>query len=298
MTLTGGGHLTLAGGTGNDRLYESQGNSRLDNVNNIISGSGQIGAGTATYLTNEAAGVIDATLAGGLVINLGGVQLINAGLLEATGSNLSVANSVFNTGGIVANGGNVSIAGNVNGAGTDTISGSSLLDIGSSVGGAAAQAVSFSTGSTGTFKIDNAQSFSGTLAGLATGRTLDLGNIAIGSAALTYTGSMTSGVLTVTDGTTVAKIKLNGNYTQANFHLANDGAGHTDVTYSGTGMVAQPFDSVKTVTSLSTARPSSQLSGMIQAMAGFGTPNAGAISGMTIANDTSAAHPLLAVAHG
>lgn len=298
VTLTGGGHITLAGGTGNDRLYENQGNAQLNNVNNIISGSGQIGVNGPMYLTNGAAGVINATLAGGFIINLGGVQMVNAGLLEATGSNLTVGYGVFNTGTILANGGNVSIAGNVNGAGAETISGSSVLDIGSSVGASAAQAVNFSVGSTGTFRIDYAQSFSGTLTGLATGRTLDLGNIVIGSATLSYTGNTTAGVLSVTDGTTVSNVKLNGNYTQANFHLANDGGGHTDVTYSGTGMLAQPFDALKTGASLSMAHPSSQLSGLIQAMAGFDTASSGAISGMTIANDSTASHSMLAIAHG
>jgi len=297
VTLTGGGHITLAGGTGNDRLYEAQGNAQINNVNNIISGGGQIGVGTATYLSNGAAGVINATLAGGLVINLGGIQLVNVGLLEATGSNLTVANSVFNTGSIAANGGNVAIAGNVNGAGTETISGASLLDIGSSVGGSAAQAVAFSTGSTGTFKIDNAQSFNGTLAGLATGRTLDLGNVAIGTATLSYAGTASNGVLTVSDGNIVSNIKLVGNYTQVNFHLANDGSGHTDVTYSGTGMLATPLPG-HNVASFGTAQPYSQVASLIQAMAGFDSSHSTALAGMQIANDTGAMHPMLAVAHG
>jgi hypothetical protein len=51
---------------------------------------------------------------------------------------------------------------------------------------------------------------------------------------------VTNGVLTVTDGVIVSTIKLTGNYTQANFVLSNDGGGHTNVTYNGTGLAPSP----------------------------------------------------------
>jgi hypothetical protein len=244
VTLSGGGALVLSGGTGNDQIIPVSANARLDNVNNTISGGGQIGAGDTLYVTNEAAGVIDATLAGGIVINLAGVQMINAGMLEATGSNLSVTNSVFNTGTIIANGGNVTIGGNVNGTGAEQLYGTSNLEIGSSVGGAAAQTVTFESGSSGTFKIDQAQNFNGSVVGLATNgpivSEIDLANLSYATASLTYAGTTTSGVLTVTDGTIVSTIKLTGDYTQANFALGMDSGGHTLVTYNGTGMAAIP----------------------------------------------------------
>ena len=118
------------------------------------------------------------------------------------------------------------------------ISGSSKLEIGESVGGASNQVAQFvqnaSLSSTGIFKIDNAQDFTGTVSDLATGDTLDLGNINIASATLSYSGNSSGGVLTVSDGTTTAAINMIGNYSQANFATANDGGGHTDVTYTGT----------------------------------------------------------------
>ena len=282
ITLSGGGNVLLAGGTGSDRIIQNQGNAKLDNVNNTISGGGQIGAGGAMYLTNEAGGTINATLAGGIGINLGGVTAINAGILEATGSALSVTYSVYNTGSIIANGGNVTIGGNVGGAGTETLSGSSSLEIGSSVGPTAAQTVTFSAGATGVFKIDTAQSFTGTVVGLSTGKTIDLGNLVIGTATLTYSGGVTNGVLTVTDGTITSTIKLTGNYTQANFHVANDGGGHTNVTYTGTGMAPSPA-------------ASSAVNQMVSAMASLGADSSAA--SMSSNASHSAGAMLLALPH-
>ncbi len=282
VTLTGGGQVLLAGGTNVDRIAENQSNAKLDNVNNTILGAGRLGDGGQMYLTNEAGGTINATLAGGIAINLGGVTTINAGILEATGSNLSVTNSVYNTGSIVANGGAVTIGGNVGGAGTETLSGSSSLEIGSSVGPTAAQTVTFSAGATGVFKIDTAQSFTGTVAGLSTGKTIDLGNLVIGTATLTYAGSMTNGVLTVTDGTIVSTIKLTGHYTQANFHLANDGGGHTNVTYTGTGLAPSPA-------------ANSAVNQMVSAMASLGVGSSAASMSSSAAH--SAGGVLLALPH-
>jgi hypothetical protein len=234
VTLSGGGQLVL-GGTGNNFIQEDQGNCELDNVNNTISGAGNIGNGGQMYLTNESAGTIDA-LAGGLTINLGGAEMTNAGTLEATGGALQVDDSVFNTGTIIAKGANVTITGGVDGAGTEEIFGAAELSIGSSTGGAAAQAVIFESGSTGVFAIQNAQDFTGAVTGLHTGDAIDLANINFASATIvSYAGGAASGVITVFDGTTVATITLDGDYTLANFKLVKDGSNHTEITYNGTG---------------------------------------------------------------
>ena len=170
----------------------------------------------------------------------------NTGVLTVSGigstANLNwiggSAYTVSNTGLIIAeDGASITITGNVGGAGKELISGASTLEIGQSTGAGAAQTVQFAKSgagvSTGTFRIDNAQSFTGAVAGLGTGDTLDLANIAFATATLSYSGSTSGGVLTVGDGTTTAHITLVGNYSQANFHLAADAGGHTNVTYSG-----------------------------------------------------------------
>jgi hypothetical protein len=240
VVLTGGGSLVLAGGTGEDAIIQVAGNALLDNVNNTISGGGAIGNGGTMYLTNESGGTIDATLAGGLTINLDGVEMNNAGTLEATGSALSVSNSVFNTGTIIAHGANVTISGNVDGAGAMELFGSSDLTIGSSYGGAAAQSVTFESGSTGVFKIATAQDFTGTITGFDASNLIDLGNISFATASIVGYNAGT-GVLTVTGGTNVANITLVGSYTLGNFSLQNDGGGDTEIVdppVGGHGAVA------------------------------------------------------------
>jgi hypothetical protein len=86
-------------------------------------------------------------------------------------------------------------------------------------------------GSTGTLKIDNSSTFSGSIAGqLAIGDVIDLADVtAGGSAALAYSGNYSPGTLTVSDVTHTAHIGLLGNYSLANFTLSSDGHGGTSV---------------------------------------------------------------------
>jgi fibronectin-binding autotransporter adhesin len=83
-TLSGGGHLTLSDSAAN-YIFATATTTTLNNVNNTISGAGQIGDGQMT-LINQKAGVIDATGANALTLNTGASTLTNAGLIEATGS--------------------------------------------------------------------------------------------------------------------------------------------------------------------------------------------------------------------
>ena len=87
VTLTGGGLLTMSD-TGQNRIYGSGGVQTLVNVNNVISGSGQIGIGNGSFaLINETAGVIDATgTAASLVIDTDSQVLVNSGVIEDTGT--------------------------------------------------------------------------------------------------------------------------------------------------------------------------------------------------------------------
>ena len=102
VTLTGGGTVTLS--DNNDNYIEAAvGGSTLTNVNNTISGSGDIGNGNMGF-TNESAGVVDATssAAHSLTINSGTIGATNTGLFEASsGGELILNGTVTNTSGTI-----------------------------------------------------------------------------------------------------------------------------------------------------------------------------------------------------
>jgi hypothetical protein len=104
-----GSQITTLEGAGTVQLSDSNTNrvygNTLDNVNNVIEGSGQFGTGYRSLaFINQAAGTLDATgVVNALVVNTQGIALVNAGLLEDTGTaGLSLyQTAVANTGGIV-----------------------------------------------------------------------------------------------------------------------------------------------------------------------------------------------------
>ncbi len=105
VTLTGGGQLMLSNSANNRILANSSGSQTLYNVNETISGAGQIGVG-AMQLVNAA--IILANASAGMTINTGGGNLQNlaTGLIESTG-----AGSILFSGGILNNQGTIEAAG-------------------------------------------------------------------------------------------------------------------------------------------------------------------------------------------
>jgi hypothetical protein len=94
---------------------------------------------------------------------------------------------------------------------------------------------------------------------------------------------MTSGTLTVTDGTNTATIKMTGKYTKLNFSLTDDGTGHTNVTYSGTGMAV--------------VGPPASVNQMVAAMASLGAGSPASAS-MVSSAALSSSQTLLSTPHG
>ena len=82
ITLQGGGALTLSDSSAN-AIFGTDPSVTLTNVDNTISGAGQIGEGQMT-LVND--GTIDATGTNALVLDTGSNVITNSGTLEATGS--------------------------------------------------------------------------------------------------------------------------------------------------------------------------------------------------------------------
>ena len=119
VTLTGGGQVVLSDSDGN--MITGQGAFVLTNVDNTISGGGQLGAGEMV-LTNLAAGVIDANAAANsLSVDTGANSITNYGLMEATGSgDLKIKSPIANFGVLEANGGTLEIDGPVSGSNPGT----------------------------------------------------------------------------------------------------------------------------------------------------------------------------------
>jgi hypothetical protein len=230
VTLKGGGQVILSDDDHNI-IAGTASNVTLDNVDNLISGAGQIGQGSLT-LSNEDRGTIDATGSHALVIDTGTNAIVNSGTLEATGTGgLFVNSAVQNSGNIWANGGNVTLEGAVTGNGTATISGSATLEF----GGASAENTSFAAGATGTLKLDQAENFSGTVSGFGAGDTLDLSDIVIGAnTTVGYSANTdgTGGTLNVSDGAHNANIALFGQFAAAGFQVGSDAGGGAMVTYA------------------------------------------------------------------
>src|SRR4029077_6426458 len=134
--LTGGGSVILSDSP-NNRIYGTlnSGAETLTNVNNTISGAGQFGVSNSIEFINQSAGVIDATSStnaliitpttNSTLVSSNGGGFVNQGLLEATAAGGLVLNSgQFNNKAAmieaVGSGNNVTLENNV------TISGGTL----------------------------------------------------------------------------------------------------------------------------------------------------------------------------
>jgi hypothetical protein len=195
----------------------------LDNMNNTISGAGQVGHGQLT-LHNE--GTIAATGTNALVIDTGANVIVNTGLLEATG-----------TGGLVVDS---AVAGDPATPGSDKAD----IGLGSSIEFAKASdaAVSFengANGAAGTLKLDQSTTgaFTGTLTGFSGYAVVDLADLMGGTVenfvASNSGNAPAGGMLTVGNGTQTVSLALLGQYAAASdFATTSDGHGGTIVTLS------------------------------------------------------------------
>ena len=224
--LIGEGNIRLDGGTvlgGESKRFPTY----LTNVDNSISGWGQFQR--LVVFTNAANGVVDAgTKGAALTFASSGLTLVNAGLIEATNHGVcKIQRAVDNTGILEAIGGTLELAAAVTGPGEVNVAAGKVVI----ANAGAAESVTF-TGKGGALELDQSQTYAGGVSGFSlTGQTtLDLRDIAfVSPSEATYSGTATSGVLTVTDGTHTAKIKLIGDYTNATFVALDDGKGGVNV---------------------------------------------------------------------
>ncbi len=216
LTLEGAGQIILSDSTSNE-IVGTTTTTTLTNVDNTISGVGQIGSGDGNLtLVNEIQGTIEANVAGGILTIDTGHGITNDGILEAT------------------NGGVLQIDDPVNG------SGSAIIDGGTVALNAQANInVTFDNG-TGTpaygeLVLGDASHFSGQISGFSgtapdTGHsdTIDLTGINYNSPTFSEVYNASTGLLTVSDGSDVANITLD-NF-DGTLSFASNGDGGTLIT--------------------------------------------------------------------
>ncbi len=204
------GNVTLEG-RGQFALSESNenyiiGTGALTNLDNEISGGGDIGNGT---LTIHNAGVIEAEGPYALILDTGANPIVNTGILETNHGTLIVDSPVTGGGHSIINGGTIEFS------------------------GASDSDVSFSSGASGTLALDQSHAFTGTVSGFSTQDQIDLGDIAYSadsSFSYVQNDSAKSGTLSVSDGTHAASIALLGVFLASSFATASDGHGGTLIT--------------------------------------------------------------------
>ena len=200
--FTGGGLVQLTQSATTQIGGATAGSTLLENSDRI-EGGGRLGGGQL-LLTNDTGGTILAIGNVGMVIDTGTHAVANAGLIESAGAGgLVIDSAVANTGLMETRGGNLTVDGAVTGAGAVTVDGGTA-----SFAGAFNENVAFIF--KGELALAHSQAYTATISGFSkSGATsLDLEDISFTAASATYSGTTTSGVLTVTDGTHTAKLDI------------------------------------------------------------------------------------------
>jgi hypothetical protein len=148
ITLTGGGHVVLSDNAGNV-IFGSASDVDLTNVDNIISGAGNIGGGSMVLIQFRHHHRRRRQCARHRHRRECGRE---RGTLESTGAGgMTVQSGVDNPGNLWANGGNILVKGAVTGAGCALISGMATLEFGA----ASSANTTFDAGAAATLKLDD-----------------------------------------------------------------------------------------------------------------------------------------------
>ena len=221
VSLTGHGQVNLLANLNNEIVGAASGDT-LTNVDNRVSGGGQIGAGTMT-LVNQTKGIIIGTGSVALTIDTGAQTVVNAGLIESAAAGaLVVKSALSNTGVVFADHGTLTLDGVITGAGSGHI-GAGVLNLAA----ACAETEVFIAGSTGQLRLTDWSGFTGKVQGLSLSgdNTINLTAFTLTGAKASYSGTTTAGVLTVSNATQTATIHLIGNYTASSWSLTSDSHG-------------------------------------------------------------------------
>jgi hypothetical protein len=202
------------------------------------------GAGGSGRLAVAKGAIYDITGTGGVVIAPGGSgTMVNDALFEKTGgTDISVvAPALTNAGTLKVNSGALEFAGAVSGTGSGSIGSGGALRFDSTV--AATQAISFAGTTGGRLVLDdpsgNGLGFADTVTGFGGKDEIDIPTFAFsGNPTLGWNQNGTSGTLTVTDGSKIAKLTLFGQYMRTGFGKAMETGGGTVVSYTAPAQTA------------------------------------------------------------
>jgi len=195
------------GGSTSD-LYVQPG----DRVSGAVIGDSASGVVLGTALATTLSGGLQIVSSGGVA---SGTQVLSGGR-EYVSAGGAVSEVVVWSSGteLVDSGGSLADA---------TLSGGTLTVF---TGGLAGGTIAFA--GDGLLKLADADSFRGTVAGLAgDNATIDLMDIAFSDASFTWSAGATGGVLTITDGADTATLNLIGQYAASDFQLSSDAGGGT-----------------------------------------------------------------------
>lgn len=249
---TGSGTTVQTGTASIGATLDLDGGHVLENLGSLVWNGGTIALGSGDSTTATQTGTLDNAAGGVFTIEADGSvnsasstgtgSIINAGtLLKAGGSgDTTVYAPLVNSGTVEVSSGTLTLEKAVSGSGTFQLAGLASLDFAAVVG----------TGSTlqflqpgGTLEVQAPKAFGtsrlgpptfgATILGFAAGDTIDSASVLPGvNTSLSYTQVGNSGTLAVTDGLHSALFNLQGIYAASNFHLAADGHGGTNITYS------------------------------------------------------------------
>jgi hypothetical protein len=242
-TIDGGGALDTGGMTSIGDFTLGGGVTWTNSGTITLSGSlaiGDSGGKSATLVNKAGASFLILTASNPPVISSGvavGSDIANAGTFGKTGGGGTsrVAIAIANTGVIEAYDGTLDLQDGVSGGGRIKIDNGAALELDGAVG---AQSISFGSGG-GTVILTDEAAFAGGVSSFGTGGAIDLSGFGYNST--TETKMVSGGVLTVTDGSQVAKILLFGQFAAAGFQLNTDDGGGTLITYAPTP-AAHPLD--------------------------------------------------------
>jgi hypothetical protein len=231
VMLTGGGTVALSN-NGSNRILAASASDTLTNVNNTITGAGQLGAGTLT-LVNNAGGTIIASDSNALVLNTGASITTNNGLMEATNTGGLTIQTTVNSGtsGVIkAAGGNVFLQNGTLQGGTLSSTGSAAIAVSNGTFDGTAHTVT----NTGAVVVNDNTGL--TLLGTFTNNgTVTLNSTGDGTEILVGPGGKTAGTVTLTGGGHIILSDNGSNYIQGT--IAGDTLVNVNDTISGAGRI-------------------------------------------------------------